>query len=111
MAYSFASPRTPASAGRGVALVFALLALVALSLGAVALIRSVDTGVLALGNLSFKQSGLASGSRRADDAMDWLAANMGTVVLDSDQPAQGYYASSLDTLDATARTHVLCVDT
>lgn len=104
MAHSLVTCRAPVPAERGVALIFALLALVVLSLGAVALIRSVDTSVLALGNLSFKQSGLASGSRRTDDAMDWLAANMGTVLLDDDQPTQGYYASSLDSLDATGRS-------
>lgn len=89
---------------RGVALVFAMIALLILSMGAVALIRSVDTSTLALGNLGFKQSALASGGRGADAAMDWLAARMGTAALDQDQVANGYYASSLDTLDVTGRS-------
>lgn len=88
----------------GVALVFALIGLVVLTLGAVALIRSVDTGVLALGNLSFKQAALNAGARGADAAMDWLALNVGTAVLDNDVAAQGYYASSMVGLDPTARS-------
>lgn len=41
---------------RGVVLFFALIALVAMSLAAVALIRSVDTSTLIAGNLAFKQA-------------------------------------------------------
>lgn len=88
----------------GMALVFAMIALVILTMGAVALIRSVDTNVLALGNLAFKQSALVSAARGTDAAMDWLAANMGTATLNNDQVAQGYYATSLDALDPTGRT-------
>jgi len=87
----------------GVALIFALLALVALTFGAVALIRAVDTNVLALGNLAFKQSGLTAGGRAAEQAMTWLAANISNGVLDNDRPGDGYYASSMSTLDIAAR--------
>lgn len=88
----------------GVSLVFALLALVAMTLGAVALIRSVDTGILALGNLSFKQSGVTAGARAADQALAFLEANILTGVLDKDMANKGYYATSRDTLDATGRS-------
>ncbi len=88
----------------GVALIFALLALVALTFGAVALIRAVDTNVLALGNLAFKQSGLTAGGRAAEQALTWLAANINNGTLDNDSPANGYYASSMNTLDIAARS-------
>ncbi|MCV2350016.1 hypothetical protein [Paucibacter sp. Y2R2-4] len=88
----------------GVALIFALLALVALTFGAVALIRAVDTNVLALGNLAFKQSGLTAGGRAAEQAMTWLAANIQNGGLDNDLPGNGYYASSMNTLDIAARS-------
>lgn len=88
----------------GVALLFTLLALVALSMGAVALIRSVDTGTLALGNLSFKQSGVTAGAKAADQALTWLAANIASGVLDSNVAAQGYSATSMDSLDPTGRS-------
>ena len=44
---------------RGVVLFIALIALVAMSLAAVALVRSVDTATIIAGNLAFKQSELS----------------------------------------------------
>lgn len=89
---------------RGMALIFALLALVALTLGAVALIRSVDSGVMALGNLAFKQSGVTAGAKAGETAINWLRANLAGPVLNTDVVAQGYYATDVATLDVTART-------
>lgn len=94
----------PRARQAGVALIFALLALVALTFGAVALIRAVDTNVLALGNLAFKQSGLTAGGRAAEQAMNWLAVNIQGGGLDNDIPANGYYASAMNTLDIAARS-------
>ena len=45
---------------RGVVLFLTLVALLAMSLAAVALIRSVDTSTLIAGNLAFKQSAMSS---------------------------------------------------
>lgn len=45
---------------QGLVLFIALIALVAMSLAAAALIRSVDSGVLVAGNLAFKQSAIMS---------------------------------------------------
>ena len=50
-----ASGRPRRRAARGASLVFAMITVVALSLAAVALVRSVDTGLNILGNLGFKQ--------------------------------------------------------
>jgi len=90
---------------RGISLVFALLALIALTLGAVALVRSVDTSVLALGNLAFRQAGVAVATRGTEDALAWMEAgdkvNDGT--LNNDIVGNGYYATSLDTLDVAAK--------
>ncbi|MDD2893419.1 MAG: hypothetical protein PHF20_05775 [Halothiobacillaceae bacterium] len=70
---------------RGVVLFFALVALVAMSLAAVALIRSVDTSTLIAGNLSFKQAATNSGDKGIEAAISWMAAvqaaNPGLVVL------------------------------
>lgn len=90
---------------RGLSLIFALLALVALTLGAVALVRSVDTGVLALGNVSQKQSALVAASRGAEDAVAALQARLlaAPTGLDANIAASGYYASAMPTLDATGR--------
>ena len=48
-----ASGRPRRRAARGASLVFAMITVVALSLAAVALVRSVDTGLNILGNLGF----------------------------------------------------------
>lgn len=88
----------------GVSLIFALLALVAMTVGAVALIRSVDTGILALGNLSFKQGALSAGARATDQAVTFLEANILGPAIEADIADKGYYATSMDTLDPTARS-------
>jgi type IV pilus assembly protein PilX len=86
---------------QGVTLLFALMSLVILGLAAVALTRSVDTGVLIMGNLGFKQDTVVSGGSGAEQAILWLQTNMSGSALDSDIPASGYYAASRDKLDPT----------
>jgi hypothetical protein len=86
---------------RGLSLMFALIALVVLSLAAVALVRSVDTGALVIGNLGFKQDATASSDQAAEQAIEWLSGNISGVALDNNMPAQGYSAVSVDQLDPT----------
>lgn len=62
-----------ASKQRGVVLFFTLIALLGMSLAAVALIRSVDTSTLIAGNLAFKQSATSSGDAGIEAALNWLA--------------------------------------
>ena len=66
--------RATRRAQRGMSMLFALMALVILGLGAVALTRSVDTGTLIMGNLGFKQDTLAASSSGAEQAIAWLQA-------------------------------------
>ena len=86
---------------RGVSLLFALIAMVALALAAVALSRSVNTGALIVGNLGFKQDALLVSEQAADQALAWIEANMVGTTLENDVPASGYYATSSDALDPT----------
>lgn len=86
---------------RGVVMLVALIVLVAMTLAAVALVRSVDTGNQVAGNLAFKQGATAAADSGVEAAIDWLVANAGTAVLHADAPTQGYYATSQDTLDVT----------
>ena len=84
---------------QGVVLFFALIALVVMSLAAVALIRSVDTNSLIAGNLSFKQSSILSADRGVEDAITWLKFKQGVLTvhplsLNTDLVADGYYATS-----------------
>ncbi len=84
-----------ASNQKGVVLFIALIALVVMSLAAVALIRSVDTNTIIAGNLSFKQSAVVSADRGIETAITWAEAT----ALDDptrfydDEPGNGYYAT------------------
>jgi len=92
---------------RGLVLFFALIALLALSLAAVALIRTVDTSVIIAGNLAFKQAATSSGDSGVEAAMSWLATtqaanntinvlNDGSHAFNNDALANGYYSSVHD---------------
>lgn len=89
----------PGKSQQGVVLFIALIALVAMSLAAIALVRSVDTGTIVAGNLGFKQSVVLSGDYGVEEARTWLIANKGT--LSDDQSASGYYSSKQSSLDLT----------
>lgn len=85
---------------QGVVLFFALIALVIMSLAAVALIRSVDTNSMIAGNLSFKQSTMLSADRGIETAVLWIDGNL--ALLNANSTTNGYYATS----DADAKTLV-----
>lgn len=95
------SSHAPRGRQRGVSLLFALLALVVLSMAAVGLVRSVDTGLLVQGNLGFKQDGVAAAAAGAEEALKWLEKES-SGDLEDDYPAgSGYYATSNEALDVT----------
>ncbi len=85
---------------RGVSLIFALLTLMALSLAALALVRSVDTGALVLGNLGFKQETTANGDLATRQAITYLNS-LGD--LTNNIGNKGYFASSNDAVDVTGQ--------
>ncbi|TAN81351.1 MAG: hypothetical protein EPN14_04815 [Gallionella sp.] len=105
--------RVSAMRQRGVVLFFALIALLAMSLAAVALIRSVDTGTMIAGNLAFRQAATTSGDAGVETAMNWLnatqtansAKNVYTDTTHSfniTAAANGYYSNADPTLDIFA---------
>ena len=57
---------------QGLVLFVALIALVAMSLAAAALVRTVDTGVMVAGNLAFKQSATMSADSGITAAYDFF---------------------------------------
>lgn len=76
----------------GVVLFLAMIALVVMSLAAVALIRSVDTNSMIAGNLSYKQSASISSSY----GLEAMVNTLGQKALsygDTDDAANGYYAT------------------
>jgi hypothetical protein len=87
---------------RGVSLLFALLALVALLLTTLALVRTVDTGTMVLGNVGFKQDATAAADQATRQALDWLAqikaanTDPATTPLNNDDASNGYFASSFE---------------
>jgi Tfp pilus assembly protein PilX len=103
---------------RGVVLFLTLVALLAMSLAAVALIRSVDTNTMISGNLAFKQSAITSADAGIQAAMDWLSltANSTAILAENDQvlahpfnttnlaAKPGYYSTFDPALDVTADT-------
>jgi len=107
---------------RGVVLFFALIALVVMSLAAVALIRSVDTSTLIAGNLAFKQSATVANDSGVEVAIAWMAtveaANNTKNVLNDpshafnlDNPAGGYYSTANPALSLTDGTGIQWDDT
>lgn len=99
---------------RGVVLFFALIALVVMSLAAVALIRSVDTSTLIAGNLAFKQAATTSGDRGVESAIATLAATEtamkaagnnvfmnATNTFNVNAAANGYYSATSPALNLT----------
>lgn len=82
---------------RGVVLLIAMIALVAISLAGIALMRSIDTGLVIAGNLAFKQTGTQVADAGTEQAIQWLANNPG--LLANDVPAVGYYATWRSTCD------------
>lgn len=86
---------------QGVVLFIALIVLVAMSLAGIALMRSVDTGILIAGNLGFRQNATHVGDLGIEKARSWLITNSAS--LNNDQPAvsdgTGYWATMQSGLD------------
>lgn len=99
---------------RGVVLFFALVALVVMSLAAVALIRSVDTSTLIAGNLAFRQSAATAGDIGGEAAMNWLSTQQAAAttlatddaahVLNQNHAADGYYSTFRPNAELTNNT-------
>jgi type IV pilus assembly protein PilX len=85
---------------QGLVLFVALIALVAMSLAAAALIRSVDTSTIVAGNLALKQSATLAADSGLETAITWLTNNPSGV--DADNKTVGYHATNttLDFKDA-----------
>jgi type IV pilus assembly protein PilX len=84
---------------KGLVLIITLIVLVAMTLAAVALVRSVDTAVLATGNFAFKQQSMGAPERAIEQAIRAIVGDPDTNVtatitnLAADFLAENYYAS------------------
>jgi type IV pilus assembly protein PilX len=112
------TPRQPHAAPmqgqpqRGIVLIMALIVLVALTLGALALTRSTYTANVIAGNLAFQQGATHSADAGIEAAVAWLENNNGKTkttggrtcasgpsVLDCDQALEGYLATKRNPTD------------
>lgn len=103
--------RKQVSRQRGVVLLLALIALVIMTLAAIAMVRSVSSSNIIAGNLAFQQAATASADQGVETAVVWLennnsqtstatgaacASGTGSWVLSCNQAARGYFAARQD---------------
>lgn len=86
--------KPPAARQQGVILLITLIVLVAMTLAAVSLVRSVNTTNVISGNLAFRESTVAAGDKGSEDAIKWLENNTG--MLDQNLAVAGYYPTYQD---------------
>ncbi len=80
----------------GVVLFVALIVLVAMTLAALALMRSVDSANIIAGNLAFQAAATHSGDTGVEAATAWLQANNTGGLLNTDDSTNGYAANGSD---------------
>lgn len=85
----------PRSRQEGVVLMIALIMLVAMTLAAIAMVRSMDTTNVIAGNLAFRQAASRAGDAGVEAAINWLEANNGANLWNNNYP-NGYSAIRQD---------------
>lgn len=99
---------------RGVVMFIALITLVVLTLTGLALMRTVDSGVLVAGNMAMKSSALRSGDAGIQAAANWLyITNANTpATLAATNAGGGYSAFGLtDDISCAGQTWTACWNT
>lgn len=82
---------------RGITLIIALIALVALTMAGIALVRSVDTGNVIAGNFAFRQTALQA----TDAGVEAAFAQLPTIIATSlESPIANQYYPVMQPLDA-----------
>jgi Tfp pilus assembly protein PilX len=78
----------------GMVMMMALIILVAMTLGGLALMRSMDTSNLIAGNMAFQQAATHSADTGVETAIAWLESQNSGTFLDDHIPTVGYTAST-----------------
>jgi type IV pilus assembly protein PilX len=91
-------PRSTPRRQAGIAIVVALLALVAVTMATLALVRSVGTGLEIAGNMAFKESTTTAADVATNVVTDWLVNNSMTLTASQ---SSGYYANWMSGCDIT----------
>lgn len=89
------------SRDQGGGLVVALVVLAAMSMAVLALVANVSSGLLAAGNLAFRQAAVLAADAGSEKAIAWLSPKADSTDLFADKPNEGYYASLPSGLDLT----------
>lgn len=82
-----------ARGSRGFVLLMTLIVLVILTLSSLAMMRLMGAGATTAGNVAFRQAAVRGGDLGIEGARAWLLAQS-AVALQSDSPANGYYAAN-----------------
>lgn len=77
---------------RGAVLIVALIALIAMTLAGLAVVRTVDTGVIISGNIAFRKNAVNSAGSGLQAAEVWLVSKS-AADLEANLASSGYYAS------------------
>lgn len=85
---------------RGIIVIVALIVMVAMSLAAVGLIRSVDTTTLVVGNIAFRQASAAISSAAIEKALHQISPPTRVIDPRNHDLGRNYYAFWQDTDDA-----------
>ncbi len=101
--------RPPArTAQRGYILLLVLVALSAMMISGIALVRSMDTSQLMAGNLAARNATLHSADLGVQQAVTWLQGQATTGALNADARANGYYAEGVDQAWNSASFWTIC---
>jgi type IV pilus assembly protein PilX len=84
---------------RGVVLIVVLIAMVIMTIGALSLVRTVDSSQRIAGALAFKHNTLHAGDVGVEQGRAWLIANSTGTTLQANATTNGYYASRTDPTD------------
>lgn len=99
MLYRQLNSRSIPASQSGVVLIIALIALAAMTLAAVSLIRTMDTGNTILGNLAFKGDTINATDSAIEVGRSWLASQTPATLANDGATGTGYYSSSLTGAD------------
>ena len=80
----------------GVVILLVLIVLLAMTLGGLALMRSMDTSNLIAGNMAFQQAATQAADTGVEAAVAWLETNNAGGGLNSNLPSLGYTASTVN---------------
>lgn len=89
-------PTAMSNSQRGLALMVALIALAAMTLAGIALVRTIDTNALIAGNLAFRQNATTGADAGVEEARNWIVNTATTAQLQTGDGA-GYYATMMNT--------------